>query len=72
MGREGDGPGEFRAPVRIALGDTLVHVIDGRHTRVQRYRLDGTHVAAHRIGDGMVGAGEVSRNGDVVAPTFGA
>src|SRR5690606_13352676 len=71
VGREGDGPGEFRTPVRITVGDTLLHVIDGGNSRVQQYRLDGTHVADHVIGDGMVGGGEVSRHGDVVAPTSG-
>lgn len=71
IGREGDGPGEFRTPVRIRVADTLVHVIDGDNSRVQQYRLDGTHVADHRIGDGMIGGGAVSLEGDVVAPTFG-
>lgn len=71
IGREGDGPGEFRAPARIAVTDTLVHVIDGGRSSLQQYRLDGTHVADHRIGDAMVSGGEVSREGAVIVPTSG-
>jgi len=71
IGREGEGPGEFRSPVRLAVTDTVVHVIDGDNLRVQQYRLDGTHVADHLIGDGMIGGGSLSREGDVVAPTLG-
>lgn len=71
IGREGEGPGEFRAPARLAIADTLVHVVDAGNARVQQYRLDGTHVADHLIGDPMIGGGAVSRDGDVVAPTLG-
>src|SRR5690606_8994354 len=71
IGREGEGPGEFRAPARLAIADTLVHVIDATNSRVQQYRLDGTHVTDRRIGDNMIGGGAVSRDGDVVAPTSG-
>ena len=71
IGREGAGPGEFGAPARLAAGDALIHVIDAGNSRVQQYRLDGAHVADHWIGDGLIGAGAVSRYGDVVAPTSG-
>ena len=71
LGREGEGPGEFGSPARLAVADTLVHVIDSENSRVQQYRLDGTHVADRLMGDALIGGGAVSRDGAVVAPTLG-
>jgi len=71
IGREGEGPGEFRSPARLAVTDTLVHVIDSEDSRLQQYRLDGTHVADRLLGDALIGGGAVSRDGSLVAPTLG-
>src|SRR5690606_26487291 len=71
IGREGAGPGELRAPARLAIADTLVHVIDAANSRVQQYRLGGTHHAHPPTADALIGGGAVSRDGDVVAPTSG-
>jgi len=45
VGREGDGPGEFRAPGVLVVRDTLVVPSGEGHRAVTTFRLDGTPIA---------------------------
>jgi hypothetical protein len=44
FGRAGDGPGEFRHPVRIGISEGELWVTDGRLRRTVRFGLDGRHL----------------------------
>ncbi len=45
MGREGQGPGEFRYPLSLSLRDERLAVADGANARLSFWDLDGTHRA---------------------------
>lgn len=47
IGREGDGPGEFRRGMLGIVGDTLF-VQDPNNSRLTTFRTDGTFLASHR------------------------
>ncbi len=42
IGREGDGPGEFRSPYIEYLRDGIIGISDIQHRRITRYYTDGT------------------------------
>ncbi|MEO8478751.1 MAG: hypothetical protein ABI542_03890 [Gemmatimonadota bacterium] len=46
IGREGDGPGEFRDGMLGLIGDTLL-IQDPNNTRLTTFRTDGTFLASH-------------------------
>lgn len=46
IGREGDGPGEFRGGMFTILGDTLV-IQDPNNTRMTTFLTDGTFITSH-------------------------
>lgn len=48
VGREGDGPGEFRFPTGLTV-DSLIHVMDPSRSRVVRFALDGMHRETRRL-----------------------
>lgn len=46
-GRPGDGPGEFRGPVGVAVDDSgYVYITDSGNDRIQKFTADGKFVAA--------------------------
>jgi DNA-binding beta-propeller fold protein YncE len=46
-GRPGDGPGEFRGPVGVAVDDSgFVYISDSGNDRIQKFTADGRFVAA--------------------------
>jgi|GEM_PF-2792814 len=71
IGREGQGPGEFRLPVRIAARDSVIRVVDAGNSRIQSYHLDGTHVGDQLLPDPMIGGGALLDNGRIIVPTSG-
>lgn len=42
IGRQGDGPGEFRFPATLALGGDTIHVVDRQLSRITSLLPDGT------------------------------
>ncbi len=48
IGREGDGPGEFRSPRIQFVRDGLLSVWDGRKRVEVRFRTDGSYIETHR------------------------
>lgn len=44
FGREGDGPGELRRPLRVALSGSTLAVLEAEGDRLVRFALDGTVV----------------------------
>lgn len=59
-GREGSGPGEFRAPIGVVLDDSgYVYVTDSGNDRIQKFTGDGDFVAAW--GTSGTGPGELRR-----------
>ncbi|MGH7503434.1 MAG: hypothetical protein ACREL7_17030 [Longimicrobiales bacterium] len=71
IGSEGEGPGEFQAPVTIAVNDTIVRVIESRLMRVQDYRPDGRHITDHVVPSQFLGAGALAIDGRLVLPSLG-
>jgi hypothetical protein len=70
IGREGDGPGEFRLPVRIAINDTLVRVYDPMHHAIQDYRPDGTYLMKYESAGATMGSA-LSADGYLVNSMIG-
>lgn len=50
VGREGDGPNEYRYPVHVSLlDDSLVKVFDASHWRITTLRTDGSLIGTARV-----------------------
>ena len=49
VGREGEGPGEYRFPSRLARADDRILVLDGGNDRVAYLTLDGDFVESKRL-----------------------
>lgn len=49
VGREGEGPGEYQFPSRLARADDRILVLDGGNGRVAYLTLEGDFVASQRI-----------------------
>lgn len=54
VGREGDGPGEFRAPGVLVVRDTLVVLSGEGHRAVTTFRLDGLPIARWHAPSGFM------------------
>ncbi len=50
IGREGDGPGEFRSPQLLWIGDGKVAVYDGRHRRTSLFTYGGEFLKSYSVG----------------------
>jgi hypothetical protein len=62
LGREGDGPGEFRHPRLVALGpDSLVSAFDWQRRRLIQYTPDGTLIRDTALQGGIAGHGPMGR-----------
>lgn len=65
IGREGDGPGEYRPGAILHLtGDTLL-VHDPTNARVVRFHVDGTPLGEWPAGDSRLGARPVRHDGTI-------
>jgi len=72
LGREGEGPGEFRAPVAIAAGADRIRVLDAMNGRVDDFTLGGEFLADHRVVAPLYyGTVAIDLEGRVVAPSIG-
>ena len=49
VGREGEGPGEYKFPSRLARADDRILVLDGGNGRVAYLTLEGDFVASQRV-----------------------
>lgn len=63
VGREGAGPGEFEAPMAIAVSESQAIVLDRGNGRVQRVSLDGADRGAYPIGRVISGGVAVDADG---------
>ncbi|MGD8277107.1 MAG: hypothetical protein PVH00_03725 [Gemmatimonadota bacterium] len=72
IGREGEGPGEFRSPTAIAAGPDRIRVVDTSNGRLEDFTPEGMHLGDHRIDAALrMGAVAVDDAGSVVAPSAG-
>ena len=72
IGREGEGPGEFRSPRAVAAGADRVRVVDVVNGRLEDFSPEGDPLGDHRIDAALgIGAVAVDRAGRVVAPLAG-
>jgi hypothetical protein len=62
LGREGDGPGEFRHPRVVTLGpDSVVTAFDWQRRRLIQYAVDGALVRDTALQGGLLGHGPMGR-----------
>jgi len=72
IGREGEGPGEFRSPRAVAAGADRIRVVDVVNGRLEDFSPDGAPLGDHRIDASLrMGSVAVDRDGRVIAPTVG-
>lgn len=71
LGREGEGPGEFRWPEAIAASDTAVFAFDFSNRRIQRLRPDGSYAGSNRLEVVTYQPAAVGARGDFATPTLG-
>ena len=60
FGRQGDGPGQFKAPYSLTINAGRIYVADLQGNRVQILKMNGTYVG--QIGTGSAGSGNNQLN----------
>ncbi|HEX7051810.1 MAG TPA: hypothetical protein VF188_16510 [Longimicrobiales bacterium] len=72
FGREGSGPGEFLAPMALAIAGDTVWVYDRRNARVQVFDADGRFRRGYPVSVGFTAGGiTLNDRGDLAAATGG-
>jgi hypothetical protein len=71
LGREGEGPGEFRIPGPLAVSASDIHVLDLGNRRVQRFSSEGTFVGSNRLAVPVSPTPQVGSRGEIAVPTRG-
>lgn len=65
-GREGEGPGELRGPLGLAVGDGVVRVADAASNRLQDYDTAGVHLRDHAPAIPRIGSAAMGLDGRVL------
>lgn len=71
IGAPGEGPGEFDAPVALAVADDTLRVVEQRNGRVQVLDSEGTYQRSYPLPAGSLGGYDVAGDGRVAAATMG-
>jgi len=71
FGREGEGPGDVRRPVAIAVAGPNVLVLEAGNSRVQYFTPQGETVGQFTLGTFVMSPATLNVRGDVAMPTLG-
>ncbi len=71
VGREGDGPGELRAPTALGIAGGSVSSLQPRAARLTTFTFDGSHASSQGLPGGLVVPSSLAADSLVAYPSLG-